>query len=78
MLLQQFITPSLMLAAIDKQIADLTGDLARIADCKCSEQPLAGSQFVADYGHAVLTASVNCLEQKRAELVRRIGAQAAE
>ena len=78
MLLHQFITPDVMLAAIDKQLSDLTGDLARIADCRCSEQPHAGARFVADYGEAVLTAAVRCLNDKKAELVRQTAAQAAE
>jgi hypothetical protein len=67
-----------MLAAIDKQLDDLRHDLARIAECRCSEQPHAGARFVADYGEAVLTASVRCLEEKRRELVRPTAAQAAE
>jgi PadR family transcriptional regulator, regulatory protein AphA len=78
MLLHQFITPDVMLAAIDKQLNDLRHDLARIAECRCSEQPHAGARFVADYGEAVLTASVRCLEEKRRELVRQTAAQAAE
>jgi DNA-binding PadR family transcriptional regulator len=78
MLLRQYIAPGVILAAIDKQLGDLNGDLNRIAECMCSEQPLAGGQFIADYGKAVLTASVSCLEQKRAELLRAINAQAAE
>lgn len=78
MLLQQFLTPELMLAAVEKQLGDLNADLARIAECKCSEQPHAGARFVADYGEAVLTAAVKCLNQKRSELRRQIPAQAAE
>ena len=78
MLLQQFITPDLMLAAIDKQLGDLKEDLARIAECRCGQQPHAGASFVADYGDAVLTAAVKCLSQKREGLVREISARAAE
>lgn len=78
MLMQQFVTPGTMLTAIDKQLSDLKGDLARIADCRCSEQPLKGGLFVADYGDAVLTASVSCLERKRAELLLAMSPQAAE
>ena len=77
-LLHQFITPGVMLAAIDKQLGDLTGDLARIAECRCAEQPHAGAQFVADYGNAVLTAAVNCLNDKKNELLRQSVVQAAE
>jgi DNA-binding PadR family transcriptional regulator len=78
MLLHQSITPEIMLGAIDKQLGDLNADLGRIAECRASEQPHAGAAFVADYGEAVLTAAVRCLEQKRDEIVRRIPAQAAE
>jgi PadR family transcriptional regulator, regulatory protein AphA len=78
MLLHQFITPSVMVAAIDKQLSDLNHDLARIAECKCTEQPHAGARFVADYGEAVLTAAVKCLGEKKAELLCQIPAQAAE
>ncbi|MCB1377785.1 MAG: PadR family transcriptional regulator [Alphaproteobacteria bacterium] len=78
MLLHQYISKDVMLAAIDKQMSDLSGDLARIAECRCSEQPHAGARFVADYGEAVLTAAVRCLEEKKAELTRPDRAQAAE
>ena len=78
MLLQQYITPDLMLAAINKQLDDLNADLSRIAECRCSEQPHAGARFVADYGEAVLTAAVKCLNEKKAELVRQARVEAAE
>ena len=72
MLLQQYITPDVMLAAIDKQLTDLRHDLARIAECRCSEQPHAGARFVADYGEAVLTAAVSVPERKEsASLLRQ-------
>ena len=78
MLLQQYITPDVMRAAIDKQLADLQADLARIGECKCAEQPHAGARFVADYGEAVLTAAVRVLKEKKAELLRDATPQAAE
>jgi PadR family transcriptional regulator, regulatory protein AphA len=78
MLLQQYISLGTMLAAVDKQLADLKHDLARIAECRLSEQPHAGARFVADYGEAVLTAAVNVLDEKKAELLRQANAQAAE
>jgi DNA-binding PadR family transcriptional regulator len=78
MLLQQFLTPSVMLTAIDKQLRDLNDDLGRIAECRRKEQQIAGGQFVADYGTAVLTAAVIYLEQKKAELLREVSAPAAE
>jgi hypothetical protein len=33
---------------------------------------------VADYGNAVLTAAVKCLEYKKAELLQQMAARAAE
>jgi DNA-binding PadR family transcriptional regulator len=78
MLLQEYITPEMMRAAIDKQIADLEGDLARIGECRCSEQPLAGARLVADYGEAVLSAGLRVLKEKKAELLLGLPQQAAE
>ena len=78
MLLQQYITPDVMRAAIDKQIADLEGDLARIGECRCTEQPHAGARFVADYGEAVLSAGLRILKEKKAELLLGVAPQAAE
>lgn len=78
MLLRQYISPETMILAMDKQMNDLKQDLARIAECRCSEQPHAGARFVADYGEAVLTAAVNLLVEKKAELLRQSSAQAAE
>ena len=78
MLLQEYMTPQLMLAAVDKQLADLTGDLDHMAGCNCSEQPHLGARFVKDYGQAVLTAAVTVLNEKKAELMRLTTAQAAE
>ncbi len=78
MLLQQYLTPAAMLAAIDKQLTDLNADLVRIGECNCAEQPHAGARFVADYGKAVLTAAVEVLMQKKAELLGVAASQAAE
>lgn len=78
MLLQQLLTPGVMLTAIEKQLRNLNEDLGRIAECRRKEQTHAGGQFVADYGTAVLTAAVICLEQKKAELLREATAPAAE
>lgn len=78
MLLQQYITPDVILIAIDKQLADLRADLARIAECRSCQQPHAGAIFVADYGDAVLTAAVSCLEHKRQGLVQELARRAAE
>ncbi|HLF21942.1 MAG TPA: PadR family transcriptional regulator [Aestuariivirga sp.] len=78
MLLQELVSRDLMLTAIDKQLSDLREDLGRIAECRCGEQAHAGGQFVADYGEAVLTAAVKCLEEKKAELAGSVPAQAAE
>lgn len=78
MLLKQFVTPDVMRAAIDKQMSDLEDDLARIGQCRCSEQPHAGARFVADYGEAVLSAALAVLKEKKAELLRNATPQAAE
>jgi hypothetical protein len=78
MLLQEYLTPSLMLAAVDKQLADLQADLARIRSCECGQHPHAGARFVADYGEAVLTAAIAVLTAKKSELRHASSPQAAE
>jgi len=78
MLLQEYMTPQVMLGAVEKQLADLKEDLARIGECKCAEHPHAGARFIADYGVAVMTAAVGVLEKKKAELLRATTPQAAE
>jgi PadR family transcriptional regulator, regulatory protein AphA len=78
MLMQHYITPDVMLTAIDKQLSEVRADLARIAECRVSPQPQSGASFVADYGDAVLTAAVNCLVEKREGLVRDMARRAAE
>ena len=75
MLLQDYLSPEMMLVAIQKQLNDLNEDLGRIAECS---QEAHGSHFVADYGNAVLTAAVKCLEYKKAELLQQMAARAAE
>ena len=78
MLLQDYLSPEMMLVAIQKQLNDLNEDLARIAECS-HEAPIGhGSHFVVDYGNAVLTAGVKCLEYKKAELLQQMAARAAE
>jgi len=77
MLLQDFLSPDIMLVAIQKQLDDLNADLGRIAHCECGADGGQGARFVAEYGHAVLTAGVNCLENKKAELLQQLAAQAA-
>ena len=78
MLLQDYLSPEMMLVAIQKQLDDLNEDLGRIAECS-HEAPIGhGSHFVADYGNAVLTAGVKCLEYKKAELMQQMAARAAE
>jgi PadR family transcriptional regulator, regulatory protein AphA len=78
MLLQQFITPDVMLGAVDKQLADLRENLESINESRYCKQPHAGAQFVADYGEAVLTAAIKCLSEKREALLREISQRAAE
>jgi DNA-binding PadR family transcriptional regulator len=78
MLLQDYLSPEMMLVAIQKQLDDLNEDLGRIAECGHQGPREQGSHFVADYGNAVLTAGVKCLEYKKAELLQQIAARAAE
>jgi len=78
MLFQQLLNGNQLLAAIDKQLSDLREDIACIEECKVKGTSTAGSEFVAGYGFAVLTAAVTYLEQKRAELVQPATAVAAE
>ena len=78
MLLQGYLSPEMMLVAIQKQLDDLNEDLARIAECSHEAAIGHGSHFVADYGNAVLTAGVKCLEYKKAELLQQMAARAAE
>lgn len=77
MLFQQYLAPPVVLASIDKQLADLRADLAHIATCRLGELP-EGSCFAADYGQAVLSAAVAFLEEKRAEVLARPHIAAAE
>ena len=78
MLLQDYLSPEMMLVAIQKQLDDLNEDLGRIAECSHEAPTGHGSHFVADYGNAVLTAGVKCLEYKKAELLQQMAARAAE
>jgi PadR family transcriptional regulator, regulatory protein AphA len=78
MLMQQYLPPHHMLVAIDKQLSDLKIDLGRISQCRATGENHPGAMFVADYGEAVLTSAVTCLEQKRAELLAALSAVAAE
>ncbi len=78
MLLQDVMSPDIVLLAIDKQLADLREDLLCIEECRADTKSSDGGKFVAGYGEAVLTASVSYLEQKRAELVLGMAACAAE
>jgi PadR family transcriptional regulator AphA len=78
MLMQRFITADVMRRAIDKQIADLEGDLARIGECRTAPNPDPGARFVADYGEAVLSAGLRVLKAKKAELLLGAAPQAAE
>ena len=78
MLLQDYLAPEMMLVAIQKQLNDLNEDLARIAECSQQAPVGHGSRFVAEYGNAVLTAAVKCLEYKKAELLQQMAARAAE
>jgi DNA-binding PadR family transcriptional regulator len=78
MLLQDYLPREHILKAIDTQLGHLRNDLGRIEECKACGSSHPGADFVAGYGHAILTAAVTYLEYKRAELVRDVAATAAE
>jgi PadR family transcriptional regulator, regulatory protein AphA len=78
MLLQDVMSPDILLLAIDKQLADLREDLLCIEQCRAEPSSTEGGIFVAGYGEAVLTASVTYLEHKRTELLQQMAARAAE
>lgn len=77
MLMQEYLGTDAVLASIEAQLAYVREDLEKIERCECADVPLAGAQFVADYGRAILTAAVTHLEQKRAELIGHKAPQAA-
>lgn len=78
MFLQDFVPRSILLSAIDKQLSDLREDLERIRECQSKPDSDEGSRFVSGYGQAVLGASLNYLEAKKAELLKEPPAAAAE
>jgi PadR family transcriptional regulator, regulatory protein AphA len=78
MLLQNHLTVPHRIMAMEKQMADLKGDLASIAECKLQGMCDPASEFVMGYGEAVLTAGVTYLEDNLAKLQATAGKQAAE
>jgi PadR family transcriptional regulator, regulatory protein AphA len=78
MLLQHHISPEHRITAIEKQIADAKSDLLNIAECRSHQPATAASDFVMEYGEAVLTATVKYLEQKLSEILSDKSKQAAE
>jgi PadR family transcriptional regulator AphA len=78
MLLRDFVALEVLLAAIDKQLADLREELGHIGECEGQPSPSSGAVFVAGYGEAVLTAAVNYLSEKRLEIIAELSTQAAE
>jgi DNA-binding PadR family transcriptional regulator len=78
MLLHGYMSRDLVLAAIDKQLADLNEDLARIRECQSRPDIDDGERFVGGYGHAVLSAAAAYLERRKAELLNQPAVQAAE
>jgi DNA-binding PadR family transcriptional regulator len=78
MLLSEYISRDVMLAAIDKQLADLNEDLERIRECQSRSDLPEGARFVGGYGHAVLSAAVAYLEKRRTELMNSPTVEAAE
>jgi PadR family transcriptional regulator, regulatory protein AphA len=68
MLFQDLLPNEFLRLAIEKQLTDLNEDLKRIVECRCAEDQSAGSDFVAGYGEAVLSAGVKYLEAKLSNL----------
>jgi DNA-binding PadR family transcriptional regulator len=78
MLLQDFVSHDVVLAAVNKQLADLHEDLVRIGECRTREDADRGQLFVSGYGYAVLNAAAQYLEEQKAKLLGEPAAQAAE
>ncbi len=70
MLMQHYLTPSHIIVALEKQLADQRQELAQMNECKAdpAEGTFPGCEFVMGYGEAVLTAGVSYLELRLAEL----------
>ncbi len=70
MLMQHYLSPSHIIVALEKQLADLIIDLTQLNECKADplQQKIPGCEFVMGYGEAVLTAGVSYIELKLAEL----------
>ena len=62
MLLQHFVSREHVDLAIDKQHADISEDLAHIANKKLHKDCDDGSKFVMGYGECILRAALNYLE----------------
>lgn len=73
MLLQHYLSPSHIIVALEKQLADLNIDLTQMNECKADpqQQRIPGCDFVMGYGEAVLTAGVSYIELKLTELKTR-------
>jgi PadR family transcriptional regulator, regulatory protein AphA len=78
MLLQNHIAVEHRINAIEKQLADLKGDLSSISECKQQAGCNAASDFVMGYGEAVLTAGVAYLEDELAKVNQQTARKAAE
>jgi PadR family transcriptional regulator, regulatory protein AphA len=70
MLMQHYLTPSHIIVALEKQLADQRQELDQMNECKSdpAQQKIPGCEFVMGYGHAVLTAGVSYIELKLTEL----------
>jgi DNA-binding PadR family transcriptional regulator len=71
MLLQDHLTASQRVGAMEKQLADLRRDLANIAECRATGGANSACEFVMGYGEAVLSAGASYLEAKLAEYQSR-------
>lgn len=70
MLMQHYLTPSHIIVALEKQLADQRQELVQMNECKAdpAQQKIPGCEFVMGYGEAVMTAAVSYLELRLAEL----------
>jgi PadR family transcriptional regulator AphA len=71
MLLQDHLPFPQRIAAIEKQLSDLRGDLANIVECRASKDGAPACEFIMGYGEAVLSAGATYLEEKLAEHAAR-------
>lgn len=76
MLFKEMLPEAHIRLAIEKQLHDLQDDIKRMADCRAEGQTNAGSDFIMGYGEAVLSAGIEYLEAKLADMKPKIAVAA--